>query len=1022
MNKIRFTQLFNESTDNKVLSDEEKLDIIKQMRPDEFDDIKAEYDEYIEDDDKSSLNQFWKEYQTVLDEYFDKQEEEKSGDEPDITESPDESEQSNDTETVDDEGVVGVDEDGNEIHEEDIDDTNTEEAINEMAATSEVGKGVDALDTDLGGEAYKICKEKIFGEKDFTSMEKDFREFAKYVGFDKNGKPKPEIEVLFKTYDGWPYQTGDIIKNDNKYFYDVACRNEYVLYQMAVQVYNDNNFQDVFAAALENITKGTECNRAMKQASKDGVTQEKLSAITQKIKTGSTDVFDEKKADGSNVKINNDIIIFIFLKILPSLIKEASRGKKASAKVLSNATYKKLYKKMTGLEENDDVLKQVIEDAWHLFIGGSAGARSWYEDTIKGLPLFNNANATTLNIFDTDWINNVKGQNNDNTSAKGRNFYVEMCDKFHDDPNIYKEFRYGNAKKAYAGPGARKAKGVNKDRYYSTLKGENEESIDLRNQTNEITDDDYNKSIRDKAKSEGLIVHYTCNIEPLRMIASKVSGQFQNFLTTITRAAWGQWTNINKKLFGKKYYTEDDIKNAKDDQERNEMLRINRLWEKEGINYSAFENGDVSLNTTIGKDDKGTMEDKLAAPNEEIQNDLKISLPLEFNNIKNIIADWHNRIADKQKSGLYEDEVGKDYFSLLKMEQWMWAGFKWLGYSPLNALNFAFGFQKDNFGGYGKGLAKQRALIKVASEKSYGKKVDFVTTKGSIGLGNTKGADEKKNKLLDSLAELRGQNGLWFLSKTEEGVKLNNNILNYLADDYDKTIGLFKDFVKPIQMAISSNDVNLNEYISTLGLKKSLWNQDSFMPERIDIGAFKTESNQSLLKSQANNVFTPWIKKILAGNLNKSQLSNLLNPKSENIDKNMRLIVELQKRTGINLIKYWDSKSGDVDFDLFSHDIEEYNNKHTKDKGHGLIRTFGDSDGIITLSDPTGDSISKSSNMMLKGSTITPKDNPSYNMDVFGAIDSEYANQVAEDFLRESVELEEIFQEVFRESQEPVKA
>ena len=144
--------------------------------------------------------------------------------------------------------------------------------------------------------------------------------------------------------------------------------------------------------------------------------------------------------------------------------------------------------------------------------------------------------------------------------------------------------------------------------------------------------------------------------------------------------------------------------------------------------------------------------------------------------------------------------------------------------------------------------------------------------------------------------------------------------------------------------------------------------------------------------------------------------------KSENIDKNMRLIVELQKRTGINLIKYWDSKSGDVDFDLFLHDIEEYNNKHTTDKGHGLIRTFGDSDGIITLSDPTGDSISKSSNMMLKGSTITPKDNPSYNMDVFGAIDSEYANQVAEDFLRESVELEEMFQEVFRESQEPVKA
>ena len=262
---------------------------------------------------------------------------------------------------------------------------------------------------------------------------------------------------------------------------------------------------------------------------------------------------------------------------------------------------------MIATEETDEanLLQNLILDGLCLFLGGMIGARAAYEGRIRGKALTGNANASTLSIFDNGWL--------DNESSKAKNFYLQMLTTFTEKNDAFQKWEIKNTKKT-SGLGATKAAGINQHAYNAAASGKSWDAIELDHQTGAISDEEFEYIKRDWAEAHNSITSIKCEYEPFAMIAKKVSGQFGNFISTMTRAGAGI-ANIptgKNGIFGKPYYSQEDIDNEKDPKKKEEMISTNEAWKAAGVDLARLKVGDVSLSTPTGKDEKGTVGDLIA--------------------------------------------------------------------------------------------------------------------------------------------------------------------------------------------------------------------------------------------------------------------------------------------------------------------------------------------------------------------------------------------------------------------------
>ena len=439
------------------------------------------------------------------------------------------------------------------------------------------------------------------------------------------------------------------------------------------------------------------------------------------------------------------------------------------------------------------------------------------------------------------------------------------------------------------------------------------------------------------------------------------------------------------------------------------MLEDNKLWNDAKMSILNF--NPMSLNATIsGKDgDIGTLEDTLAAPSEDVQRDLKNDLPKEFDNIKRILDNLHNQIKSKIGSDNKDpNDIGTRFFSLLKMEQMLYASFKWLGYSPRQAFNFAFGYMyRNSTKKVDKAIIKPGLWNRLAVKTS-----DGTTSNPDFGIGNTETRDLKNNTLIDSLYMLHNSTGLWFLDKTIEGMKAKENFLKLLESYYSTTIGEFKDFVRPLQGKQNSSDVSLDDFISNIKPKISsnLWRpNESYMPDEINQAAFGVALQPVMMDNQEDSAkVSKWVRTILASNVNAYTFDPILNPESPTFEKNKDMVDTIREITGINMYDYWDGQK--VKNNELLKAFEDWK-KRTGD----VFQIFGNDTNYASLNDKEdNETYSKSSNILLGTKKTSNKNGAFTRRRMVIPSDPELIKRGHGITIPEAVE--EFFNEIFRET------
>lgn len=768
MEKLRFTQLFHES--EKVLTDEEKFKIILEALPD---DEKTEIEENYEAAKfEGKLKDF---FEDLFDEYKDILDNAKS-------EETSEAEATSEAETVnddaDDDSTTGTDLSVNTSNEEADDEVETtdeqdEKEQNKAVYSSEISGGKSKLViTDTYNERIK----ELLNAK---GMEKDFEQYERYFGYTSTGK-KDFVEVMFHTPEYWPIKTGQLIKKDDPLFHTVACMNEFLIWKMGVEIYNKNEkIKGIFDAVLKSGKVGSELNSYVKEHWKE--TWDKLNVAKKEIETGTTPIPDPFERSLEDYQQKNNIIIFMFMKIFPTILKAAKTGKvnglgSCTAKVLgSDNLYKKLYQigrgEVDGEIKNGDSLTDLIYDSYYTFLGGRIGVRSFYEDRIRGKALIGTANARPLCVFDDNWTGNK--------SALAKNVFLKMDTAF-SEKNEDLNFNIDLTRKP-TGKGATKVIGVSEDAYAAIASGKSIETLQKEVELGEIDQ----KQLDDAAKAMQFVTTQKIEIEPFTVIASTVASDFRNFLSCMTRV--GARKAGVFKVYGKKYWSKDEIDDETNPAKKAKKIEDNKAWDDVKTQILNFKPRSMDTPTT-GKDgDTGTtlgdlIADKVHGISEGDKDIVKQNMNALVNHLK-AVKTFVDSLPERNIKEISEKING--YYSIICQSRFEYIGLREPRITAKGALNMVVGKQP----GSGKNLGQLVDLIPIQKMGNWGLHTDGSGGKPIGGMGGNFNPNEDSisfnHGAFNCYSKVRSLPGLYYINYTIDGERDFNEYVNSLKSLYN---------------------------------------------------------------------------------------------------------------------------------------------------------------------------------------------------------------------------------------------
>lgn len=854
MEKLKFTQIFHES-EEKTLTDDEKLKLIIDANPGKEDEI---YEEFDDASATNGLDAFFEKYKDALEAKKDEHSEEAKN------------------------------EDEEDEYNEVMDDVTAGEQVSPSENTN------DAIEPVKKSDLQKVCEVLNISEGDFTI-------FEKYRGYNTDNTPKPEVEVLFKTPDSWPVHVGDKIKNTDPIFKNIAYRNEFILWKWAVEIFEKNGYREMYSNLLDKFTGSTR-NTEMKSKGKE--LNDAVNAIRAHIIGNKTKVFDY--ATNEEIEIPNTLIFYIYVCIIPKLFVVAKSGM-GTVRILSNKIHATLFRLAAGFTEEDDLYKDIILSSFNLFIGGMAGMRALYNDVFIGKTLTDNANANPLSIFDTGWLGN--------NAADIKNVYHRMNRSFEDVDDNIKPFTTKVVKKAN-GKGPIAFNGVNGKAMYYAGHSFTDDQIRDEYERGEIDDETYEFVKRDIGEARNRIREEDIEMSAFAYIASFVGSQFRNFLSEMVQAAAARLGADVKEAIQLKYSSQQEIEDETDPAKKQKMLDDNKKWEAVYKTlYDKLNNGGISMDAPVrGKDgDAGTIGDTIADNRLSTTSPEYIDGKIEVQDSIELLSQRMSemfKVAMAIKSDSEADKVKKAQalYSVMCMAKFIYFGTSHPEFTVRNTLDAAIGLEIPTAGknaGRSIGMAKGQDMIRWSVESS-----DGSTANPYYGTGTGEIDPSKKNaKPFDLIRNIRGPIGMTYLffDDNDNGMDFIKRVLyNNIGDIYHKC------FVELNNLGINLNATNDKGQSAIFKNTLYIPGQSIITSEMDQFGA-NFENSSIYKKTQKDKKLTNWIACLRATPVTKETLEPLVDPSHPLYKDNRYIVEELKERYGINLDEIWKNSEGIVD-------------------------------------------------------------------------------------------------------------
>ncbi len=854
MEKLKFTQIFHES-EEKTLTDDEKLKLIIDANPGKEDEI---YEEFDDASATNGLDAFFEKYKDAL--------EAKKDEHSEKAKNEDEEDEYNDV----------------------MDDVTAGEQVSPSENTN------DAIEPVKKSDLQKVCEVLNISEGDFAI-------FEKYRGYNTDNTPKPEVEVLFKTPDSWPVHVGDKIKNTDPIFKNIAYRNEFILWKWAVEIFEKNGYREMYSNLLDKFTGSTR-NTEMKSKGKE--LNDAVNAIRAHIIGNKTKVFDY--ATNEEIEIPNTLIFYVYVCIIPKLFVVAKSGM-GTVRILSNKIHATLFRLAAGFTEEDDLYKDIILSSFNLFIGGMAGMRALYNDVFIGKTLTDNANANPLSIFDTGWLGN--------NAADIKNVYHRMNRSFEDVDDNIKPFTTKVVKKAN-GKGPIAFNGVNGKAMYYAGHSFTDDQIRDEYERGEIDDETYEFVKRDIGEARNRIREEDIEMSAFAYIASFVGSQFRNFLSEMVQAAAARLGADVKEAIQLKYSSQQEIEDETDPAKKQKMLDDNKKWEAVYKTlYDKLNNGGISMDAPVrGKDgDAGTIGDTIADNRLSTTSPEYIDGKIEVQDNIELLSQRMSemfKIAMAIKSDSEADKVKKAnaLYSVMCMAKFIYFGTSHPEFTVRNTLDAAIGLEIPTAGknaGRSIGMAKGQDMIRWSVESS-----DGSTANPYYGTGTGEIDPSKKNaKPFDLIRNIRGPIGMTYLffDDNDNGMDFIKRVLyNNIGDIYHKC------FVELNNLGINLNATNDKGQSAIFKNTLYIPGQSIITSEMDQFGA-NFESSSIYKKTQKDKKLTNWIACLRATPVTKETLEPLVDPSHPLYKDNRYIVEELKDNYGINLDEIWKNGEGIVD-------------------------------------------------------------------------------------------------------------
>lgn len=854
MEKLKFTQIFHES-EEKTLTDDEKLKLIIDANPGKEDEI---YEEFDDASATNGLDAFFEKYKDALEAKKDEHSEEAKN------------------------------EDEEDEYNEVMDDVTAGEQVSPSENTN------DAIEPVKKSDLQKVCEVLNISEGDFAI-------FEKYRGYNADNTPKPEVEVLFKTPDSWPVHVGDKIKNTDPIFKNIAYRNEFILWKWAVEIFEKNGYREMYSNLLDKFTGSTR-NTEMKSKGKE--LNDAVNAIRAHIIGNKTKVFDY--ATNEEIEIPNTLIFYIYVCIIPKLFVVAKSGM-GTVRILSNKIHATLFRLAAGFTEEDDLYKDIILSSFNLFIGGMAGMRALYNDVFIGKTLTDNANANPLSIFDTGWLGN--------NAADIKNVYHRMNRSFEDVDDNIKPFTTKVVKKAN-GKGPIAFNGVNGKAMYYAGHSFTDDQIRDEYERGEIDDETYEFVKRDIGEARNRIREEDIEMSAFAYIASFVGSQFRNFLSEMVQAAAARLGADVKEAIQLKYSSQQEIEDETDPAKKQKMLDDNKKWEAVYKTlYDKLNNGGISMDAPVrGKDgDAGTIGDTIADNRLSTTSPEYIDGKIEVQDSIELLSQRMSemfKVAMAIKSDSEADKVKKAnaLYSVMCMAKFIYFGTSHPEFTVRNTLDAAIGLEIPTTGknaGRSVGMAKSQDMIRWSVESS-----DGSTANPYYGTGTGEIDPSKKNaKPFDLIRNIRGPIGMTYLffDDNDNGMDFIKRVLyNNIGDIYHKC------FVELNNLGINLNATNDKGQSAIFKNTLYIPGQSIITSEMDQFGA-NFESSSIYKKTQKDKKLTNWIACLRATPVTKETLEPLVDPSHPLYKDNRYIVEELKDNYGINLDEIWKNSEGIVD-------------------------------------------------------------------------------------------------------------
>lgn len=854
MEKLKFTQIFHES-EEKTLTDDEKLKLIIDANPGKEDEI---YEEFDDASASNGLDAFFEKYKDALEAKKDEPSEEAKN------------------------------EDAEDEYNEVMDDVTAGEQVSPSENTN------DAIEPVKKSDLQKVCEVLNISEGDFAI-------FEKYRGYNTDNTPKPEVEVLFKTPDSWPVHVGDKIKDTDPIFKNIAYRNEFILWKWAVEIFEKNGYREMYSNLLDKFTGSTR-NTEMKSKGKE--LNDAVNAIRAHIIGNKTKVFDY--ATNEEIEIPNTLIFYVYVCIIPKLFVVAKSGM-GTVRILSNKIHATLFRLAAGFTEEDDLYKDIILSSFNLFIGGMAGMRALYNDVFIGKTLTDNANANPLSIFDTGWLGN--------NAADIKNVYHRMNRSFEDVDDNIKPFTTKVVKKAN-GKGPIAFNGVNGKAMYYAGHSFTDDQIRDEYERGEIDDETYEFVKRDIGEARNRIREEDIEMSAFAYIASFVGSQFRNFLSEMVQAAAARLGADVKEAIQLKYSSQQEIEDETDPAKKQKMLDDNKKWEAVYKTlYDKLNNGGISMDAPVkGKDgDAGTIGDTIADNRLSTTSPEYIDGKIEVQDNIELLSQRMSemfKVAMAIKSDSEADKVKKAQalYSVMCMAKFIYFGTSHPEFTVRNTLDAAIGLEIPTAGknaGRSIGMAKGQDMIRWSVESS-----DGSTANPYYGTGTGEIDPNKKNaKPFDLIRNIRGPIGMTYLffDDNDNGMDFIKRVLyNNIGDIYHKC------FVELNNLGINLNATNDKGQSAIFKNTLYIPGQSIITSEMDQFGA-NFENSSIYKKTQKDKKLTNWIACLRATPVTKETLEPLVDPSHPLYKDNRYIVEELKEKYGINLDEIWKNGEGIVD-------------------------------------------------------------------------------------------------------------